>query len=257
MIRIKQKVARHAVALLLLGSVVQLLGVGTSYADDTRVRKKFKDTIMVVQPKPFLQRNRVELVPTFRASINDVIVNNMSVGAELNYHILDSLYIGLGFDWGNFGTAFGGVSSVAKDLDRTYGAEANGMKLNYLAFGQVGWTPIMGKFAIFNSAIAYYDLGLAIGGGYLSFSPVLSNKEAKTGGGFIGVNSRLFLNDWLALNFSVRDLIFLGQFNKDEKALTNIVSVGFGVSFYIPFSFKYTEQTSTGEGNSLNLTSDD
>lgn len=255
MTRYKMKVARYAVALLAVCSVVQLLGVGTSYADDTRVRKKFKDRIMVVQPKPVLQRNRVEIIPTFRASLNDQVVQNFSVGATLNYHILESLFVGVGFDWGNFGKSFGGMTSLAKEISTSSGAQPDGVKLNWVGLAEIGYVPIMGKLAIFNSAIGYYDVSISAGGGYLSYGTILANESKSTFGGVVGLTARAFLSDWCALTVSLRDLIFMADFGgvgEDNKALTNVLTAGVGFSIYIPFSFEYSQADLTGEG-SLNL----
>lgn len=257
MTRYKMKVARFAVTLLTVCSVVQLLGVGTSYADDTRVRKKFKDRIMVVQPKPVLQRNRVEIIPTFRASLNDQVVQNFSVGATINYHILESLYVGATFDWGDFGSSFGGITGFAKEVSQSTGATPDGIKLNWDAFVEIGYVPIMGKLAIFNSAIGYYDLSIYAGGGYLAYEPILENQTKYTGGGVIGLTARAFLADWCALTLSLRDVIFMGEFGPgdNDSTLTNIVSAGLGFSIYIPFSFQYSQADLTKEG-SLNLSNE-
>lgn len=256
MTRDKNTVARYAALLLTICTATQLLNVQDSFADDTRVRKKFRDRILVIQPKPVLQRNRVELVPVFRASINDQIVTSFAVGGALYYHILESLYIGGGFEWSDFGGSFGGLTSTAKDVSRYSGANPNGAKLNYYGFGEIGYVPVMGKLAIFNSAIGYYDLSISVGGGYVGYESILDPTSQGTWGINAGLTFRAFLTDWLALNISVRDLIFLAKFQgQDSKPINNVVSAGLGLSIYIPFGFEYSESSLT-DGASLNVTND-
>ena len=64
-----------------------------------QVRKKFKDTIHIVQRKPVLQKGRFELAPRFGMTFNDALYRSFRVGSSANYHITERLFIGGLFDW--------------------------------------------------------------------------------------------------------------------------------------------------------------
>jgi hypothetical protein len=57
-------------------------------------------------------------------------------------------------------------------------------------------------------------------------------------GGFGGTGSlvgRLFVNDWMAFDLELRDLIFPTTLN-DQSVVANLVTVSAGMSFYFPTS---------------------
>ncbi|MEZ4462303.1 MAG: hypothetical protein R3E66_21780 [bacterium] len=58
------------------------------------------------------------------------------------------------------------------------------------------------------------------------------------------MSSRFFINRWLALNLEVRDLIFTQDLIGSSGALANVVTVGGGLSIFLPTTFEYSDAAS-------------
>lgn len=214
----------------------------SAFAQDERVRKKFDDKIHVVQPKPVLQKGRFELQPKFGFSLNDAINRSFMLGVNANYHITEPLYVGGLFEWYDYGGALGGETNTFELVSNQTGTDADAAKINYMAGLEVGYVPIYGKFAIFNSGIVYYDIAVTLGGAFISAESVLLPSAQNTGGGLIGISGRAFLTRWLAVNVFLRDTIFMADLQGASGSLTNIVMTGLGVSFYLPTDFERSEK---------------
>ena len=206
------------------------------------LKRKFKDKIHVVQPKPVLQKMRFELAPRIGMTANDAVVRNYRVGLNANFHIIEPLYIGLTADLYDFGGALGGETNVFEQVQNQTGTLPEAAVLNWFAGAEIAYVPIFGKFSIFNRAIAYYDVAIALGGGAINAESLSLPSAYVTGGGSIAVQSRFFFSKWIALNLEFRDVIFLAELEGASGAFTNIASVGLGVSFFLPTKFKYSEK---------------
>ncbi len=213
-----------------------------AYAQDERVRKKFKDKIHVVQPKPVLQKGRFELQPKFGMSLNDAINRSVMLGISANYHIIESLYIGGLFEWYDFGGALGGETNTFEIVSTQTRTDADAAVINYMGGLELGYVPIYGKFAFLNSGIVFYDVSVTAGGAYIAAESVLIPSAQNTFGGLVGINARAFLTKWMALNLFVRDTIFMADLAGANGSLTNVVMTGLGVSFYLPTTFEYSEK---------------
>ena len=91
-----------------LGASLMIFVLAAPEAQAQQVRRKFKDKIHVVQKKPVLQKKRLEIAPRFGLSFNDPLYRSFKVGANLNYHIKERVFLGATVDWYNFGGALGG-----------------------------------------------------------------------------------------------------------------------------------------------------
>ncbi len=218
-----------------------------SFAQETPAQKetlkrKFKDKIHVVQPKPVLQKMRFELAPRLGMTVNDSVVRNYRIGLNANFHIIEALYIGLTFDWYDFGGALGGPTDVFEQVQNQTGTVPESAVLNWFAGAEIGYVPFWGKFAIFNRSIAFYDFAITVGGGAVNAESLSIPAPYTTGGGTISLQGRIFFNKWIAMNIEVRDVIFLADLDGASGALSNIASVGIGASFFLPTTFKYSDK---------------
>ena len=234
----------HLVSLLL--GVLVLLTALPAFAQET-TRKEFDDTIHVIQRKPVLQKGRFDLVPRFGISVNDSLYRHFKFGVNGNYHFSENVYLGGLFEWYNFGDALGGPTGAFEETQNETGTAADAAVINWLGGLELGYKPIVGKFAFADSFIVYYDIGLTAGGTYINAESVaLPTAEGKFGGTVSAVN-RIFFNDWFALNLEVRDVIYSADLRGEQGALTNVVTVAAGVSLYLPTTFEYSEPTATTE----------
>lgn len=207
-----------------------------------QIKRKFKDKIHVVQPKPVLQKGRFELSPRFGMTVNDSVTRNFKVGVNANFHIMEPLYIGGVFEWYDFGSALGGSTDVFEQVQNQTGTIPEGAVLNWFGGLELGYVPFWGKFALFNRTIAFYDFAVTVGGGGVNAKSLQIPTAYTTGGGTISLSGRVFFNKWIALSLEVRDVIFLATLQNASGALTNIASVGLGASFFLPTSFEYSEK---------------
>ncbi len=206
-------------------------------ASAQQVRRQFKDKIHVLQPKPVLQKQRFDISPHIGFSFNDPLFQSVRVGVNANYHISERLYVGALFDWYNFGNALGGITeSYQATLDST-SSTPDAPALNFAGGLEVGLVPIFGKFSLFNSGIVYYDAAITLGAMYVDRRGIQlpSIAEGPPLGGTASLVMHIFLNEWLSLNFEVRDTLFMATLqDATEASLSHIATATFGVGFYLP-----------------------
>lgn len=171
-------------------------------------------------------------------SVNDAVYRSFKVGANANFHITERLYVGGLFEWFDFGSALGGRTNA---FDRTFDSTntfPDAPVVEYFGALEVGYKPIYGKFSLFDTSILYYDIGATLGGGWVNAGTI----QGAASGGFGGTGSvigRLFLNDWMAFDLELRDLIFPTSLN-NQSTIANLVTVSAGMSFYFPTTSEHT-----------------
>ena len=101
------------------------------------------------------------------------------------------------------------------------GAQASKSKIKAVIAAQLEFTPFTGKYSMFGKIFAHYDFYLFGGPGFLDLAatdaslPVCTSNGMTTScavsgikpGGNVGVGLHTFFNNWLALNFELRDII--------------------------------------------------
>ncbi len=237
---------RHAAifgaCLAVVATMVPTVAFAQDDAPKEQVKRKFKDKVHVVQPKPVLQKMRFELAPRLGMTLNDSVTRNYKVGVNANFHILESLYVGGLFEWYDFGGALGGPTDIYQQVQNQTGTVVESAVLNWFGGLELGFVPFWGKFAIFNSNIAFYDFAITVGGGAVNSESLSLPAPGTGGGGTVALSGRIFLNKWIALNLEVRDIIFIANLAPGGNSLTNVVSAGFGASFFLPTTFEYSEK---------------
>lgn len=206
-----------------------------------QVRKKFKDKIHVLQRKPVLQKKRFELAPRFGTSFNDPLYKSFRVGVNANYHIAERVFVGATVDWYDFGGALGGATDVyQRVLSQTNSAPDTPVPL-WSAGAEVGFVPVFGKFAMFNRKLGFYDLGITLGGAYVTSESIRLPTPTSGVGGTVSVFNHIFLNEWFSLNFEIRDTIYFANLKgASEKSLSHAASAAAGIGMFFPRKFEYT-----------------
>lgn len=223
------------VAAVLLASV---LALGAAAEVEAQIKPNAEDDIFVLQRKPFIRRGRVEFAPSFGTTVNDALIQQFELGGSLTYHINESFWVAGTFGWLDLGE-LGGVTDEYFDvLDKTNSAPEV-VELEMYAGGQFGYVPLYGKFAIFDSAIVYYDTSLYIGGGFQTHITDTSGGAVGAPAAEVGLKARVFLTKWLSLFVDTKDRLFLADL-KSGSSLVQFVMVSGGVSIFVPFDFEYT-----------------
>lgn len=190
-------------------------------------------TITVVQPKPVLRRQRLQLTPRFASTLNDAIMRQYSVGGTLAYNVSERVYVGGIFEWFDFDGAIGGTTqSYEEVIDQTRSVPEIA-PLTWIGGLDVGYVPAYGKLVLFNKAIGYFDL-------YLSGGPMaVESQRGVHVGGHLGIGFNLYFNRWLGLNTEFRDRMTVEELTEAGNSFTNTVTGSIGLTIMLPFNFRY------------------
>lgn len=197
-----------------------------------------------------LRSGRFELQPQTSFTLIDPFVRNIAFGAGLAYYFTNSLGVGASFVY----------APVHMDTDETAAVAAEGFSprvKNSLSVAQMSmafdlgliYVPLFGKFSLFGW-ILNYDLHLFGGAGGLIMEArcadekascvVNDNLEGIKFAGALGVGTRLYFNNWFALNLEFRD--YIGSFaeyarspNGDPSKFGQVLMGTVGLSFFFPF----------------------
>lgn len=235
----------HRLGTLVAISALMSLVASSAIAQDDVAATDFEGAIHVVQPKPVLQKGRFDLSPRMGMTINDAVHRNIMVGATANYHFTERVYAGAVLQWFNFGGVLGGPTQNFRDLNAETRATVDAAYLNWSAGAEVGFVPLYGKFALLNRGIIFYDVSVTAGALFAESSSVSTPAASQAGpAGTVSLQGRFFLNRWMAVNLELRDVLFMGTLRGiDSAVLTHSVTLGLGMSFYLPTTFEYSDSS--------------
>lgn len=192
-----------------------------------RQKEEEIDLIRVIQRRPFLRRNRVELSPQLGTNINDSLVTMFVAGGNINYHITEVMAVGF-----NGGYSLGSETDLFDKVIEDYELFPEVSKIIWYANVHFQYAPIYGKFALFNTWIIPWDLYVLLGAGWtrteLEGHPTLS----------AGIGQRYFMNRWFTLNLELRDNIYNENYPGGSEIVNNVMFTA-GVGFFLPPDFEY------------------
>jgi outer membrane beta-barrel protein len=246
-------------------------------------------TDVAVRHRRLLVRNRFEFAPLFESTINADFRHIVGGGAKLEYHLGDMLSIGVvgvgaaALDTGLVKKIVPTLEDSAMTNTREPSKDEFTQRLNSMPFhgaAYVSLTPWYGKLAAFSQAFVAFDFYFQAG---VSFASLKSNCEtnvctdkfpgvadpmgnpadnnpnndpALNSGGrvglYLGGGIHVFLNDFLALDLTVRDYAFTdnpsgADFNadlavtNDDNRFLHHLFFGAGVSIMFPMTVKRTQ----------------
>ena len=207
-----------------------------------------------------MRRLRLEITPSFSVSLNQDYKHAVGGGGTIAFHVLD--WLGIGVEGSGFANTHTALESAVRSAVETEASGTNGVggrypngyvtpgpnptlaqhdarilgiKAAFSPFVQV--TPFSGKFALFSSAFAWYDLYAKGGVGIVDYTQNYAQNKAKDlsigsqnaktcvgascdpnlqdssiyagvkVGGMIGVGVHLYFTDWIGLQLELRDYI--------------------------------------------------
>ncbi|PJB39671.1 MAG: hypothetical protein CO108_16745 [Deltaproteobacteria bacterium CG_4_9_14_3_um_filter_63_12] len=240
---------RKLTYLLIVGFVVAFLAPQLALAEDTEGQSSLEEGAPV-RRLLLLRSGRFEIQPLASFSINDPFVRNIGFGAALSYHFNNSLGLGADFAY----------APAHMDTDETKTVQQAGysprvktaLSVSQLSVaGDLGiiYVPVFGKFSVFGWS-ANYDLHVFGGAGVLLMDErcadetaactVNSNLDGAKFAGALGIGTRIYFNNYLALNLELRD--FLTSFaeygrsaNEDNAEFQNYFMANVGLSIFLPF----------------------
>jgi outer membrane beta-barrel protein len=243
---------------------------------------------VAVRHRRLLVRNRFEFTPLFESTINADFRHIIGGGAKLEYHLGDMLSIGV-VGVGATALNTGLVTKIEPTLEPTTDDATREpsrdefmTRLNSMPFhgaGYVSITPWYGKLAAFGQAFVAFDFYFQAGVSFATLksdcpttvctdtSPGMAdamgnppdqnpnNDPALNSGGrlglYLGGGIHVFLNDFLALDLTVRDYAFtdnpsgadfnadLAVTNEDNRFMHHLF-FGAGISIMFPMTVKRT-----------------
>jgi len=185
------------------------------------------DQIRVIQRRPFLQAQRVEVAPMLGTNVNDPLVNLFIAGGSINYYISEYLAVGVH-----------GMYSLGSDTDLfdklidDYELFPQVSKVKWIGELQFQYDPIYGKFTLFDTWIVPWDIYALLGAGYTKTE--LDGHVTLAA----GLGQRFYMNRWFTMNLEVRDHIYNETYPAGSELVNNIVFTA-GVGFFLPPDFEY------------------
>jgi outer membrane beta-barrel protein len=217
-------------------------------------RKPAYEDIVVVPRKAFLKSGRLELAPLAGVTLNDNLIHHYSVGGELNFYLTDVFSIGVQGQY---------FIKERSERDSLVGLQYNRVptlnKYKYAGALNFGYVPGYGKFTLFNKYIWHWDIFVSAGVGAIltEIIPRIASDPAFQNINIMpdfGLGTRFFLNDWLTVNFALRDYVFNDKFEPTDRTrgediatvkarassqFVNNIMFFASVGFYLPTSFQY------------------
>jgi outer membrane beta-barrel protein len=276
---------KHTIIAALAGLLT--IGVVGDAAAERRTNDLAKD--VAVRHRRLLVKNRLEFTPLFESTVNADFQHIVGGGAKIEYHLSDMLSIG---GVGVFSVALKTklVKRILPTLEQTpdpttrepsqaeFEDRLNKMPLHGAAYASL--TPWYGKLAAFGQAFVAFDFYFQ---GGVAFAKLESNcptsvcsdmntatpepdgtlpdmnpnndpplNSGSRVGLYLGGGIHVFLNDFLALDLTVRDYAFSdnpsgADFDAKDQAVTSNdnrfvhhLFFGAGLSIMLPFQVKRT-----------------
>lgn len=254
---------------------------------DGRRQSSLKDDV-AVRHRRLLVKQRFEFAPLFESTINADFRHIVGGGAKLEYHFTDMLSIGAvgvgatALDTGLVKqiepTLEGAVDNATREPSRDeFMTRLNTMPFHGAAY--VSLTPWYGKLAAFGQSFVAFDFYFQAGASFAmlksncpdnvcndpspgvavdEMTPADNNpnndpalNDGNRLGLYLGGGIHVFLNDFIALDFTVRDYAFSdnpsgADFNadlavtKDDSRFLHHLFFGAGVSIMFPTTVKRT-----------------
>ncbi|MDB4971435.1 MAG: hypothetical protein JWN44_7124 [Myxococcales bacterium] len=233
-----------------------------------------------VRRRTLMRKLRFEVTPQFVTSINQDYKHAFGPGINLQFHLTDWLAIGVqGVYMINANTALedkvrdalkplGPYNSYSGPQPNLQIHDDHVMGINAVFSGYAQITPFYGKISFFSSLFMNYDLYINGGIGFVNYvsnccrnvdttgkpnsTPGAPDPNTQNGhfdglkvGGQIGVGAHVYFNEWIGLQFELRDYIVGANpggldvngdrtLDSGDVGVQNNLFFGVGVTFMLP-----------------------
>lgn len=207
-------------------------GDGPAVERDTTV----DDRVKSVQRKLYLKRGRFELAPSFIINVNDAYYTKLGGAIRAAFYPHDSLAISARFSL---------MQTTPTDDVRTAKRNLNSRIFFsvpiWSAMGDIEWSPLYGKVAMFNS-ILHLD-GYLLGGGGVVYTETSAAPGRTVNPAFdLGIGLRFVVKDFVAVNVALINTTYVDTPTGTTKGITqNLMMVNAGLSIFLPFKSTYKE----------------
>jgi outer membrane beta-barrel protein len=258
-------------ALFSVASMFAVAGTASAQSKFTKLKEE-----PAIRNKVELRDDRWEIVPEATGSLNSPFRQHVMGRLRFRYHFSDFFAVGFtGFGGTTFPTkSFTGIIQIQDpgadgadlpggegDLEGSQDAAFDALRrvraVNFGASLDGELTPIYGKLGIFGKYFVRYDLSLVLGMGAVQTAGILQEIEPSGDSDGIdarlipaphfGVGTRLFVNDFVALNLEFRDTLILDNFDGGlvedvpDTKLNNFVTGTIGAAIFFPTAAKLSK----------------
>ena len=183
-------------------------GLGGALSD---ARAEVKDGVMKrlegsdpVRRRQMMRKGRAELGFSFGSSTGEIYQTSVTSGLQANYYMRDSFGVGASVFYGlNFDSSLA-EKVKAERPDRIPEEAFAGVGLG--ASLEAVIVPAYGKASLLGIINGKYDLNITLGGGALQVTGAELARFAIAP--VVGLGSRFFINDGLAVNIQLKDYIY-------------------------------------------------
>ncbi len=214
--------------LVSLAALALVAGLFPGTGGTALAQQGFEENIRVIQQRPFLRKGRVEVAPYFAFATNENLLWHLGAGGVVNYHILETLSVGL-----QYTKYFTLERDLYRSIQEDFRVFPEKWSLDFYTGAHISYVPFYGKFILVGSAIVHWDAYVIAGAGVTRTS---RTDFAFTGN--FGVGTRLFLTRWLSFNIELRDYIMKAEYLNGSEIVNNVI-LQTGLSFFIPFGIEY------------------
>ncbi len=185
--------------------------------------------VHVIEQRPFLLSLRAEIAPQFAYTMNEVLYHYLQASGTFRFHITEEWAVGL-----TYSHYFSSITEGFEDVQTTFAVYPETVPVRWFAGAEVNYSPIYGKFILFDSWIVNWNAWVSLGAGVTQTG--VDNYHPT---GTVGVGARLFLTPWLAMHMELKDHIYNENFKAGSELINNfVIQTGFGF-FFPDFEYKY------------------
>lgn len=207
---------------LALPDVASAQCIDEAIRDELNARRRYRG----VRPRLFQKAGRHEISVMGGVYSADLLSSSYLLQAGYTFHVTEALGLEAGFAYTR------ADSELVRIIEADRGVSLLREDAPVLIYqAHLLWSIAYGKMRWFGSSgITRFDLYLAIGGG------ITDNQTARGLTFSGGLGMKLYLADWFALRFDVRDQV-LQQEVLGESRIVNNVTATLGLSVFVPFGF--------------------
>jgi outer membrane beta-barrel protein len=241
-----------------LGLLLVLAGLAAPAAPRAQSKSDaFAGKIPPVSAALYRKAGRFELTLSGNASVNDAFYSKYFGGLKLGYHFTESLSataygaMGLNTKAGSAQVCPSGEGCRPADRVQMWQVPGN---IKLMAGAEGAWAPVYGKLNLFSEQVAHFDLGVLVGLDWITYQKVLSGTQAveyeeegrspgteSTVGIHLGLGTRIFFTESIALRLEFRDYIYMAEIPNVREGsgarseLQHQLFTELGVSVFFPF----------------------
>jgi outer membrane beta-barrel protein len=187
-----------------------------------------EDRVKSVQRKLYLKKSRFELSPSLSYAVNDPYYLKYGAALRGAWYLADNLAVA-----GRFALMDVQPNQDVRTAKRAFQSQIFYSVPQWAAMGDIEWSPIYGKLAIWND-ILHLDAYLLGGLGVVTTetsAQVGPNPAADLGGGL-----RVVARDYLAVNAALINTYYVDAPRGTTRGNTqNIMTLNLGISVFFPF----------------------